>query len=334
MATIKISELVESLVALGIADNLPFNEVDGGSPTGFTTKRVRVDNSGLGDGGGDNGMFGIANEGSPWAVTNYSLGGATTQTGSAVNTFTHTGGDYIIEGAVELELFKIDFSLDTVNISGGFNVNGPTVLNEDDTIDTLIIGNDSVGNLRAGIIFNSDYVTPSRIYDRSDGTHNKGMTLQSRDDIFEFINAGGVTNTAQIQIGEITQLRFLKGTTNAPLIIQGASTPNDAGDGVSIETADNINVMTERFKIEGDAEDVKAYLNNVSGFVIGSTTLDDSSLLEIKSTTKGLRITPMTAIQALAITPVEGLQVFVSTTSGVFATVGLHSYESGAWVKL
>lgn len=334
MATIKISELVESLIALGIADNLLFNEVDGGSPTGFTTKRVSVDNAGLGGGGGSNGLFDIANEGNALAVTNYDLGGATTQTGSAVNTFTHTGGDYLIEGAVELELFKIDFSLDTVNITGGFNVEGPTVLNDDDSIDTLTIGNDSVGNIRAGILFNSDYATSSRIYDRSDGTHNKGLTFQSRNDLFEFINEAGATNTAEIQIGEVTQLRFLRGTTNVPLRIQGASAPNDSGDGVIIETADDSNVMTERFKIEADAEDVKAYLNNIAGFVIGSTTLNSVSLVEIVSTIKGFRIKPMTAAQALLITAVEGLQVFVSTTSGVFAAIGLHSYENGAWAKM
>ena len=41
----------------------------------------------------------------------------------------------------------------------------------------------------------------------------------------------------------------------------------------------------------------------------------------------------MTAVQASAITPVEGLFVMVSDTSGSFTSIGVWAYENGAWVK-
>lgn len=69
--------------------------------------------------------------------------------------------------------------------------------------------------------------------------------------------------------------------------------------------------------------------------LIGSgTTIDASAQLEVKSTTKGFRITPMTATQASAITPSEGLMVFTSDTNGTFTSIGFWGYENGAWHKL
>jgi len=67
---------------------------------------------------------------------------------------------------------------------------------------------------------------------------------------------------------------------------------------------------------------------------IGNTAPNASAVLEVTSTTAGFRITPMTSTQASAITPVEGLILFVSTTNGTFTSVGLWDYENGAWHKL
>lgn len=66
----------------------------------------------------------------------------------------------------------------------------------------------------------------------------------------------------------------------------------------------------------------------------GTTAPSSSALVEVTSTTKGFRITPMTATQASAITPVEGLILFVSSTDGTFTSIGLWDYENGAWHKM
>lgn len=162
---------------------------------------------------------------------------------------------------------------DSITFTGG-----QTILNFDDSFDTLILGNDSVGNKRAGLIFNSDYLVPSRIYDRSDGTHNKGLTLQSRDNVFEFISAVGSTAAAEIHAGVITKVRTISGEVTRRLDIQGATTPNDADDGVKIWTANASNVMVERFNIQADASDVKAYFDNITGLYVGGTGTPTSML--------------------------------------------------------
>lgn len=56
--------------------------------------------------------------------------------------------------------------------------------------------------------------------------------------------------------------------------------------------------------------------------------------LEVTSTTKGFRVTPMTAAQAAAITPIEGLMLFTSDTDATFTSIGYWAYENGAWNKL
>jgi len=47
-----------------------------------------------------------------------------------------------------------------------------------------------------------------------------------------------------------------------------------------------------------------------------------------------VKLRPITATAASAITPAEGMLVFVDSTNGTFAAIGIHCYENGAWVKL
>jgi len=59
-----------------------------------------------------------------------------------------------------------------------------------------------------------------------------------------------------------------------------------------------------------------------------------SAQLDVTSTTKGFLPPRMTATQASAITPVDGLMLYVTDTNGTFTAVGFWGYENGAWVKL
>jgi hypothetical protein len=47
-----------------------------------------------------------------------------------------------------------------------------------------------------------------------------------------------------------------------------------------------------------------------------------------------IQLRPITATAASAITPAEGMLVFVDSTNGTFAAIGIHCYENGAWAKL
>lgn len=47
-----------------------------------------------------------------------------------------------------------------------------------------------------------------------------------------------------------------------------------------------------------------------------------------------VKLNPITATAASAITPAEGMLVFVSNTNGTFTAIGIWCYENGAWAKL
>ncbi len=46
-----------------------------------------------------------------------------------------------------------------------------------------------------------------------------------------------------------------------------------------------------------------------------------------------LKLRPITATAASAITPEEGMIVMVSSTNGTFAAIGFYGYANGAWVQ-
>ena len=64
------------------------------------------------------------------------------------------------------------------------------------------------------------------------------------------------------------------------------------------------------------------------------TNINSVAVLELDSTTKGLLLPRMTAAQASAITAVDGLVLYVTSTDATFTSVGFWGYENGAWVKL
>ncbi len=109
---------------------------------------------------------------------------------------------------------------------------------------------------------------------------------------------------------------------------------NSASRYFSIQTDNTSGTDVTRFAIQAYAASAIAYMTNVSGFHVGGTSANASAMLEVTSTTKGFRLTPMTATQASAITVAEGLMVFVSNTNGTFTSIGLWCYENGAWAKL
>jgi hypothetical protein len=71
-----------------------------------------------------------------------------------------------------------------------------------------------------------------------------------------------------------------------------------------------------------------------NGIGIGVANPNAACLVELNSGTQGFRIMRMTATQASAITAVDGLMLYATTTDATFTSVGFWGYEAGAWVKL
>lgn len=59
-----------------------------------------------------------------------------------------------------------------------------------------------------------------------------------------------------------------------------------------------------------------------------------SAALQIDSTTQGFLPPRMTATQASALTPAEGLLIYVTNTNGTFATKGWYGYNGATWQQL
>jgi hypothetical protein len=187
-----------------------------------------------------------------------------------------------------------------------------TLVNPTNAQQNLILG---TGVTKAGIEFNSGYATTSKIYDRNDGTHNKGLTFQSRDNIFEFIDSSGSTGTAQIRAGEFSKVRKITGDVVRPLVIQGGETFNDANDGIQMETLNNVAVQTQRFAIQTGAVNVNAWFNNIGGLGIGT-----NSGITSMATVNGDVETLGSSNGVIVLDRTNGLRYRIYTDNGVLHT--------------
>ena len=210
-----------------------------------------------------------------------------TDTLSFLGGHTIFGGDSNLIGTIALTIQNL---AGTDNLTVG-NSGIITLPNIQQNQECLVLG---ASTNKGGIAFNTGYGTYSKIYDRNDGTHNLGLSLQSRTSVFEFISNTGVTINAKILVGEISSLRTITGDLVTPLIIQGASTPNDANDGVRFQTADSLNAMYDRLQIEADnilPALPKAYFSAISGLGINTTAISSALTvngdIETLTNTKG-----------------------------------------------
>jgi hypothetical protein len=140
----------------------------------------------------------------------------------------------------------------------------------------------------------------------------------------------------QIQAGNITIASSFTADTSAytggvidNLFGLYVKTPVNSGATVALTAGvwiENNTAGTENYSI------VSATNNTVT---FGSTAPNADSLLYLESITKApLMLKPMTAVQASAITPADGMVLYVSSTNGTFTVVGFWGYENALWVKL
>lgn len=67
---------------------------------------------------------------------------------------------------------------------------------------------------------------------------------------------------------------------------------------------------------------------------IGTTSPNAGAILDITSATQAVLLPRLTAGNASAITPVNGMILYATSTDATFTSVGVWAYEAGAWVKL
>jgi hypothetical protein len=80
--------------------------------------------------------------------------------------------------------------------------------------------------------------------------------------------------------------------------------------------------------------EIMTMVRSTGNIGIGNSSPNASAKLDITSTTQGLLLPRMTATQASAITPVNGLLLYVTNTNGTFTAVGGWLYVAGAWTQL
>jgi len=171
--------------------------------------------------------------------------------------------------------------------------------------------------------------------------------------IIENINAGGISglairSDADDGAGNPTDLRIYRtGTAQTFLHADYDNTSmfsitNDSAYDVGGYFFMQVALSNQYFRLVSDDNNytqglVGCYFTGTPtgqiGIGLGAADPDAVAILDIVSTTKGVLFPRMTAVQASAITPVEGLMLFATTTNGTFTSVGLWCYEAAAWSK-
>lgn len=153
------------------------------------------------------------------------------------------------------------------------------------------------------------------------------------------ISTGGVVGVESNSDGIPVWGINTSSTTNAVvegLILEKSGVTGAAGLGISIE-----------YELPNSAQD-PIFSNVLQSTWVTATAGSETSQFKIKGRLSGgslvdvatfnsdgsMQLTPITATAASAITPAEGMILFVSNTNGTFTSIGLWDYENGAWHKL
>lgn len=84
----------------------------------------------------------------------------------------------------------------------------------------------------------------------------------------------------------------------------------------------------------GSTTDNIALYISAGSIAMGTLTPSTSAIIDVVSTTRGVRFCPMTGDSASAITPVDGLIVFITSTNGTFTSRGYWQYVNTTWTAM
>ena len=124
---------------------------------------------------------------------------------------------------------------------------------------------------------------------------------------------------------------YTAGTTDLwGVYIDDINAKNYLGGNTYIGTS----VGTARLHVVGTGSTGVAMAVESGNVGIGTSTPYSGALVDLQSTTQALVITRMTSTQASAITPTNGMMLYVTDTNVTFTSKGFWGYEEGVWVKL
>ena len=130
------------------------------------------------------------------------------------------------------------------------------------------------------------------------------------------------------------------GTTHSATYARNKTILTNQGNDFIIANSGNSGGGYPMLWIQGNIEptdnsDVKMNLKN-GKLSIGNldTEANNSSILELTSTTQGFLPPRMTATQGAAITKVDGLMIYVTDTDATFTSLGFWGVENNVWIKL
>lgn len=119
-------------------------------------------------------------------------------------------------------------------------------------------------------------------------------------------------------------LDYYNGTVWRRLVNAGAATLNEGG--ISFADATGSSLTNDSANLFWD--------NSTKILGIGTSSPSASAALDITSTTKGLLFPRMTAAQGSAITKVDGLMIYVTSTDATFTAVGFWGVVANVWTQL
>lgn len=244
----------------------------------------------------------------------------------------------------ELQILPID------SISGGgggvTGYNGLTSTLAKDSValgGTLIQGTTIDGNGQAFLITSSDITQPT-IRIESNGT-NAHTSLFENFGFGSAIVATGHDNAAIQSISIHGNYALLTQSTSSTadfngivpgIQISGGGSNNLGTNGIGVSIDFRASTTTGYFQsnqiISKLTDAVTASRTSTLTFtgLLSASTVDLLTLAGDGSMT----MRPITATAASAITPAEGMIVFVSNTNGTFLSVGFWGYQGGVWIKM
>ena len=237
----------------------------------------------------------------------------TTVSGGGGNNIYNTDGTLTGNRVVSYNGFNLTFgvansggTLKTVSPGASASDTAFAVRNSLDNANLLSVQGNS--DIAIGNIGNTGARLGVKSGDNSASTYNTLLTNLAGDFLFQLDNDGGL----RTNIGNYRQFKF--GNDNYFETVGGSAYYRGNGFGYfNVNLSGGINFESTNF---------------------GGGQAHVSAKVQIESTTQGFRIVPMTATQASAITPTEGLELNVSNTNGTFTSIGKWQYIGGAWVKL
>jgi len=247
-----------------------------------------------------------------------------------------TDQDFRIEGLSEVNMFFVEASTDRIGIA----TNSPRA-----TVD--IRGVSQSASNKAFMVFDSVATAAAPLFEIKDNGNigiGKLATIkfdvEDNTDLFGKFKSTGTTAEVSFfldnDIGSQVAMRIWGNSfgQDANRDYRGPNKSVFYGTGANGTYIINGTSASIKFSTgNGAIQTTKVELTTAGNLGIGGTPAS-VALLEVTSTTKAFRITPMTAAQAVAITAIEGLMVFVSDTDATFTTIGFWGYENGVWTDL